>query len=90
MVPLVGAVVGTIAGIVSISFDVVVPNPLGSFESLVGGACAGDGALSDSRLDERRLRGERGRSDEEGGGTSRSLFFPFPKPNAEPRFEDDF
>ena len=82
VVPLTGA------AFVSISLTAA---SFGSFTSLEGGGCSGDGALSDSRLEERRLRGERGRSDDEmGGGTSFSLFLPFPKPNAEPRFEDDF
>lgn len=58
--------------------------------SLDGGGRSGEGARSDSRLEERRLRGDRGRSaEEDGGGRSFSLFLPFPKPNAEPRFEDD-
>lgn len=71
----------------------MVPSPFGSFVSLEAGGWIGDGARSDSRLEERRLKGERGRSEEdEGGGSSLSLsfFFPFPKPNAEPRFDDDF
>lgn len=76
----------------SFSLEVVALNPFGSFTSLEGGGCSGDGALSDSRLDDRRLKGERGRSaDEElGGGRSLSLCLPFPKPNAEPKLEDDF
>lgn len=82
VVPLTGA------GIGSISLEAV---PFNSLTSLDGGGRSGDGALSDSRLEERRLSGERGRSDEEdGGGRSLSLFLPLPKPNAEPRFEDDF
>lgn len=71
------------------SFGVAVAIPFGSSMSLDGGGCSREGALSDSRLDERRLNGERGRS-EVGGGWSFSLCLPLPKPNAEPRFEDDF
>lgn len=76
------------AGMVSCWSEVAVP--FGSLISLDGGGRSGEGARSDSRLDERRLSGERGRSaEEEGGGRSFSLFLPFPKPNAEPRFDDD-
>ena len=86
VVPLTGA------ALVSPSFDLVVPSPFGTSASLEAGGWTGDGALSDSRLEEMRLKGERGRSDEEGGGRSLSLslFLPFPKLNAEPRLEDDF
>ena len=87
MVPLVGGLVGARAGIVSISSEAA---PLVVFTSVDVGGRSGDGALSDSRLEERRLRGERGRSaEDDGGGRSLSLFLPLPKPNAEPRFEDD-
>lgn len=87
VVPFIGAAVD------SLSLDPVGPRPFGTSRSLEGGGRSGDGALSDSRLDERRLKGERGRSaDEVGGGRSLSLslFLFFPNPNAEPKFEDDF